>query len=289
MVMLFFREVGIRKTLPVGLYGPRAGCYLIAMKNSRTHVTFHDASFTVANEKDDFIAFLGGRKFSLDTLDGVGVVEAGLVEDAVDVLYFVYFLVGEVATAQADGVNTDIGKGKSSGFDERRNIFPDEGTALHHDMTANMNELMYSCHTAQNSIVIDTYFTGKLTSVGDDAIIPNGTVMGDVGVGHDQAIATDLCDAFSGGTAIDSGAFADCSIVADDNDRFFATEFEILGDGGNDGAGEYFAIFANVGALKDGDVGAYARAFLDDHVFVNRHEWVNHHVVGDLCFGVHVC
>src|SRR5262249_30839689 len=71
--------------------------------------------------------------------------------------------------------------------------------------------------------------SGKRCGVSHDHVVANDTVMRDVYVSHQQAIASDPRDpAAPGSSAVNSHAFADHIIVADLHPRDLALELQVL-------------------------------------------------------------
>ena len=85
---------------------------------------------------------------------------------------------------------------------------------------------------------------------------------------------------------MDGYILPDTHIVADFHGLIFVVEFHILGDGGDDGAGENLAVFSYSGSVMNGDVRMDVGSFTNDDVFFNGYEGVNGYVSGDLGFGV---
>ena len=61
--------------------------------------------------------------------------------------------------------------------------------------------------------------------------------MGNMGIGHNQAIVADNGFAFGGCSAIDGHAFAENGVVSDFGSCNFSFKFQVLRDTGNNGPG----------------------------------------------------
>lgn len=253
------------------------------------YVTANDAALGVAHKEDDFIALFGGGKLGFNALNGIGVVEAGEVEVAVDFLNVANYLGGEATAAKADRVDTGIGNGLASCLDIWRNVLVDKRTALNHDMRADVTELVDESASANHGKVVNDNLTGNLSGIGDNHIVANHTVVSYVAVGHNEAVAADNGLALGGGATVDGNTFANGGVVADYGKSVLATELEVLRDAGDNGTGENGAILANTSALHYGDIGADASALADLHILLNGDEGVNNHTGSNLGSGMYVC
>ena len=74
--------------------------------------------------------------------------------------------------------------------------------------------------------------------------------MGNMGIGHNQAIVADNGFAFRGCSAIDGHAFAENGVVSDFGSCNFSFKFQVLRDTGNNGSGKYLAIIADPAPSK---------------------------------------
>src|SRR3990172_9901524 len=96
-------------------------------------------------------------------------------------------------------------------------------------MCANMGKLMYTRHAADDRIVFNDHVTGQITAIGQDSVVFQPAVVGDVTVGHDEVMVTDhgYTDIFPCGTVY-GDKFPDIVKITDDYLCFFAGEFEVL-------------------------------------------------------------
>ncbi len=269
--------------------GRRASARRLFLRLWWLYVSFDDAAFAVADKHYDFVAFGGGRQLGLDACHGVRDVQSGEVQVAVYVLDFAYGVAGEVAAAQSDAVDAGIGYRFAGGLDVGRHVLVDECAALYHDVRAKVAELVYQSAAADDGVVVDDDFAGELCGVGDDDVVAYAAVVGDVRVGHDQAVVAHDGAPFGGGATVDGDVFAQGGVVAYYGVGFFATEFEVLGYRADDCAGEDGAVASDACAFEDGDVGAYACAFADLDVLVDGDEWVDDDAGVYLCRRVYVC
>src|SRR5690606_22315083 len=98
-------------------------------------------------------------------------------------------------------------------------------------MCADAYELLDGHQAGQYHMVADGDVTGKGRIVRKDAVVPDNAVMGDVGVGHNEAVVSNDRLVLVRSTAVYGYGFPDGAIVADNDLRVLAPEFEILGNG----------------------------------------------------------
>lgn len=140
-----------------------------------------------------------------------------------------------------------------------------------------MAELVDKRSAADYRIVIDYYLAGYLRSVGDDYIIAYDTVVGDMRIGHDEAVGANHGLALCCCAAVYGDTFTYGGIVADDGCSLLSAEFQILRYAGNHSSRENIAVFADTGTVHDHDVGGNACAFTDFNIRLYCHKGVNHH------------
>ena len=173
-------------------------------------------------------------------------------------------------------------------FDKGRNIFIDLGTALYHDMAAYMGELMAQYSSAENSEVVDDDLSGYLRRIGDNDVIAQFAIVGDMYVSHEQAVIPDNGFPFRCGSTVYSYIFAQGGVVSYFGSCFFSLEFEILWNGRNDGSREDGAIFTDTGAFENGRIWHNTGSVADDDIFVNSNKRPYFYVFTDLCIGIYI-
>ena len=106
-------------------------------------------------------------------------------------------------TAQAYEVDAGILDGFSSGDDVGRDVFAETTSALYHDKTADMAELMHQHIGADNGVVIDNDFPAHLGGISDNASVSDDHVMCYVNAFHQQIVVADDSSTFRRCAAID--------------------------------------------------------------------------------------
>ena len=84
-------------------------------------------------------------------------------------------------------------------------------------MLGDTYELVDQRATTKDRVVIDLYLACYLSSVAEDHVIAEDTVVGDVGVGHQQAVAPDDGTATGGCTPIDRRTLPYRGVITDDS------------------------------------------------------------------------
>lgn len=136
-----------------------------------------------------------------------------------------------------------------------------------------MAELMDETAAADDGEIVDFDLSRQLAGVADDYVIAKDAVVSDVAVSHQKVVVSYDGAPFGGGAAVDSDTFADDTVIAYHSLRVFASEFQVLRNGGYDSAGENSDILSYTGARQNGDVAAYAATVADFDVVVYCSEW----------------
>jgi len=148
------------------------------------HRTSDDTSLGGADEVQDQLALIAVGDLLLDSLEGLGIVQTTLVEGTIDVVDTEDLLIGEASTTKTDDVDPTIDNRVTT--DERigRDILVYTRTSLEHDMLRDAYELVDERASTKDRIVIDLDLSRHLSSVTEDHVISEDTVMGDMRVGH---------------------------------------------------------------------------------------------------------
>src|SRR4029077_20223541 len=105
-------------------------------------------------------------------------------------------------------------------------------------VAAHPAELVHGGEGADVGVVMDLDVAGQGGVVGEDDPAPHLAVVADVGVGHEQAVASHSGDAAPlGGATVDSAGLAELIAVADLQPDPLAAELEVLRIEADGGAG----------------------------------------------------
>src|SRR5437667_7237270 len=126
-------------------------------------------------------------------------------------------VLGETATLEASGVQSvGMGVAGSNGFGKRKHVAGDSGAASDERMCADANKMLHPTKRAHRRPFLHDYMASQSCGVGQNDVVLDHAVVGNVAVGHDERVtanagqASALC-----GAAINSDKFADGVVVAD--------------------------------------------------------------------------
>ena len=117
-------------------------------------------------------------------------------------------------------------------------------------------------------------------------MIAQYTVVRNVHVGHEQAMAAYDGRIGVGSASIDGDVLADGGKISDFSGGFFALEFEILRNAGDNRARENLTSFADAGTIENSDMGTNPGIVADYHIAVNVAERTDLDVLPDFCCGM---
>ena len=123
-------------------------------------------------------------------------------------------------------------------------------------MRTDFSELLDGHESFQDGPVFDFDMACKIDIIGQDDPVSEAAVVGDVYVGHEQAIASDYGLVGVGGTSINGYELADGGAVANFNGSFFSLDFQVLRLTRDNGSGVDFTVFSDACPIKDGDIRA---------------------------------
>ena len=155
-------------------------------------------------------------------------------------------------------------------------------------MASDVYELMYGRHSTDNCKIIHHNLSGQLAGIGNNTIIPDFTIMCDMHISHDQTIIPDFSYSLSGRTSVYSSALPNRGIIANLDNRFFSSEFEVLRNGRNHCTREDFTIFSDARTFQNCDIRTNSCSLLNDNILINRHKWLDDHVIRDLSFRMNI-
>src|SRR2546423_8846044 len=108
-------------------------------------------------------------------------------------------------------------------------VFDDHGISADVSLAADAAKLMHAGISPDVCAVFDAHVPGQGRCVGHDDVVANQTIMGDVRLGHDEAVITNFGDpAAAFGAAMNRHKFADARTAANLSLSFLTREFQIL-------------------------------------------------------------
>ena len=118
-----------------------------------------------------------------------------------------------------------------------RDILANTRVSLGHGEIANVDELVKPGATAKENLGAKVAMAGNHDVIGEDVVVPDFDVMGEVGDGHDEVAVADDGVAAWPGAAVNGDVFADGVAVSNENTGFGGgVKAEILWQAANDRA-----------------------------------------------------
>lgn len=105
-------------------------------------------------------------------------------------MYVVDKLIIEATAAQSYKINAAISCRLFSSNDERRYVLAETASALYHNISAYVAELMAKNFRAYYCVIVNGYLTTEFSGVCYDATVTNNTIMCNVYILHEQVIGT---------------------------------------------------------------------------------------------------
>ena len=156
----------------------------------------------------------------------------------------------------------------------------------YHRVPSDRNELMNCRQPADNRPLFDRYVTPHLDRVGNNNIVADCAIVGNMNVRHQQTIAADSRFHVFSCPAIERAKFPDCCSVADLERCFFVLEFQILRKCRDNRPFVYSTVFSDSCAVSTIHVRAELRSIVDDNIAFDDRVWTNGYVVAELGFGI---
>jgi len=113
----------------------------------------------------------------------------------------------------------------------RQSILYDDRRGADESVTADTAELVDAGIRPNGCIIFDQYMAGERRKVGENDVVPNSAIMGDVRLGHEQIVRTDLgYIATHFGATMDRGEFAEGVPLAGEQPASFALVLQVVRD-----------------------------------------------------------
>src|SRR5208282_1840719 len=182
------------------------------------------------HEADQHLHILAAVGLGLQLGERLRGVELGGEQNLISVMDPADALAAEAAAFEADfvqpeGVGVAFGRGEREGQNILRNgsAAPDVG------MRADAHELVDRAERSDHGPVFHGYVAAQGRSVREDGVVADHAVVRDVGVGHDQRVASDAGEATAARRpTADGDVLADHVVVTDLEPRRLALVFQVL-------------------------------------------------------------
>src|SRR5215203_1154368 len=184
-----------------------------------------------ALDEGDQVVDLGvARQLGADLLQGLGSRQPRADEDTVGLLQPADALRVDPLALEADRVQAVAGRLLADRLDEGESVHGGHRVAAQVGVAPHPAELVHGGEGADGGVIVDLDVAGVGRVVGEDDAVAHLAVMGDVGIGHEQAVAAHAGDAAPlGGAAVDGAELPKVIAVADLQPDFLALELQVLG------------------------------------------------------------
>ena len=144
---------------------------------------------------------------------------------------------------------------------------PHGADAGHEAVAADGGEVVHGHRPGKRGMVVDVDVSAQQRGVGDDDVIAQLAIVGDVAAGHEEVVVADAGDAvLLFGGAVDGDALADDVVVADDHLGVGAAVADVLRLAADDHVGIEVVAAAEGDVAHQGDVVFQPRAAADAHL-----------------------
>ncbi len=179
-------------------------------------------------EINDVLHFLAHRDTELDLVDSFLDGEVAVVDQSVGIMDVLNHISRELPSAQSHDVESGIRNRLFAANDEWWNVLARAASSLHHCVSSDTAELMNEHHRADDGKVINDDLTRKFSGVTHDDAASKLTVMSDMGVFHDEVVASHHGFTFGRRATVDGHILTYTVGVANDGERFLSPELEVL-------------------------------------------------------------
>src|SRR5690554_3676269 len=135
-------------------------------------------------------------------------------------------------------------------------------------MHADLDALENGAASSHDGPVVNRHMTCHLHGVGNDDVVSDDAIMGNVYIGHEETVFADFCDFLVDSTSVYSHAFPYGRVVADHYGGLLPLKFKILRNGRNHCPRKYLAVATDPGTGVNGDVGTDPTSFTNFHIFM---------------------
>ena len=168
---------------------------------------------------------------------------------------------------------------------EGGNILHDLGAAAHHGVSAHPAELVNAGKSRENDVIFYRDVTGKSGGVGEDTVVSDYCIVGNMSVGEQVVVGTDPGGVLRAGSAMDGDELAEGIAVSYSGVGGFAGILQILTLGPDGGEGIEFVVFTDDDWSVYHDVGVEAAPRPDADVVADDTVGPNFHVSPDFGLG----
>ncbi len=163
---------------------------------------------------------------------------------------------GETAALEAGGVESvGMGVAGGNGFGKRKHVAGDGGAASNEGVGTNADKMVHGTKRAHRGPFFDDYVATQSCGVGQNDVVSDHAVVGNVAVGHDERVTADARDSAAlGGAAIQSRELAHDIVVTDFEARRLSFVTDVLRSHPDGSKRKEAVAGADFRRARDGDV-----------------------------------
>lgn len=234
--------------------------------------------FRGLDELDQVLHFLAVPDLLLDSSDGLGSVESRLKEKAVGAAQALEDRIRNIVALQANGIETVQLRPVSLSLNEWGDILIDPRAASYERVFANTTKLMHATQAAHNRVIFDGDMASQGGGIGENHMVTQETIVGNMGICHDQRmIADDRFATSSNRRPVDGGKLPDNRVITYEKETPLTLKLEILWLSPQDSMGEDPAPTPDLCPALDHDMGANTGPVTDADVLSNNRVWTDRH------------
>lgn len=188
----------------------------------------YDTPLASFDEGDDCLNLLGELDLFFQPLYGLRDVQLRSKKDMVCFFQMTDCFLGKTAAFEADQVEPDHLERITASLDVRWDVFGHPITAPSDGVASDFDELVDGDDAPDIGVIVDLSVSPHVDSIGEDDMIPDAAIVGNMDIGHEKTIAADHCFHAFPGPPMKTAELSDDVPVAYLQRRWFAFVFEIL-------------------------------------------------------------
>jgi hypothetical protein len=188
---------------------------------------------------------------------------------------------------EAHGIESEQSRATSRGKHVRWNIQSDAGHAADEGMGANSTELMDRREASDDRVIFNQNMPSQRRRIGKDDLVSNLTIMGYMGIGHEEVpMANDGLSTSWRCSSIQGHKFPDDVVIPHQEKRLFSFVGEGLWRLPNGGKLEDLTLLTHLGPFPDDDMGSNPSSCADRDSPLNDGIGADFNLVADVGLGI---
>ena len=238
----------------------------------------HKPSLAIAEEFSELRGLAGGELLG-QSIECLTKGESRAVNQAVSSLQVAYVVCREPGPTETETVEADDHRGRAIGEYEGRYVLYHLGAPPHHRQSTNAAKLVYSSVAAQAGSVSYGDMSAQHNTIGQDDVVPNLAVVGNVGPDHHQAVIPDRGKAFAMHSSVNRDVLADGVAVANSKLPWLLDLPYVLWETPQNRTFTDLIVFSQTDAALHRDICTQPRAVANDCIFFHNRKGANRYIV----------